>query len=128
MDKISLHLSGVIPSKKNSRLCASRGGRIVNIPSASYTDWHKRNLSSIVYQLQYIPRAVRVPCAVSLVVRYPDRRRRDLDNALSSVLDLLVDAGILPDDSWTAVERMEVRGELARRGEAPSADVELTAL
>lgn len=128
MDKISLRLSGVIPSKKNSRLCASRGGRIVNIPSASYTDWHKRNLSLIVYQSQGKPRAVRVPCALSLVVRYPDRRRRDLDNALSSVLDLLVDAGILPDDSWTAVERIAVRGELARPGEAPSADVDLAAL
>ena len=71
---------------------------------------------------------MRVPCALSLVVRYPDRRRRDLDNALSSVLDLLVDAGVLPDDAWTAVERIAVRGELVRSGEAQSADVELTAL
>lgn len=128
MDKISLRLSGVIPSKKNSRVCASRNGRIINIPSASYTDWHAKNLSLIVYQEQGKPRAMRTPCEMELVVRYPDRRRRDLDNALSSVLDLLVDAGVLPDDNWTSVERISVRGELARNGEPPSAFVELKAL
>ena len=51
-----------------------------------------------------------------------------MDNALSSVLDLLVDAGVLPDDNWTSVERISVRGELARNGEPPSAFVELKAL
>ena len=36
---------------------------------------------------------------VLVVVRFPDRRRCDLDNVLKGVNDALVQAGILKDDS-----------------------------
>ena len=118
-----LRLTAPIPSKKNSRLVVGRGrGRALNIPSAQYREWHKANLGSVRAQLaaQEIPAA---PLELRLRIYLADRRRRDLDNALSSVLDLLVDAGALKDDSWAVVPRMQVEAELA--SEEPSAVVEL---
>lgn len=38
-------------------------------------------------------------CSVKLTVQQPDKRRRDLDNTIKPVLDALVFAGILIDDS-----------------------------
>lgn len=103
-----LHLAAPIPSKKNSRLVVGRGrGRALNIPSAAYREWHRANLGSVRAQIaaQEIPAA---PVELRLRVGFADRRRRDLDNALSSVLDLLVDAGVLPDDCWAVVPRIQL--------------------
>jgi len=102
-----LHLSAPIPSKKNSRLVVGRGrGRAINIPSEAYRKWHAQNLRAVLAQAagEKVER-----CALTLHVGFADRRRRDLDNALSSVLDLLVDAGVLPDDCWTCVPRIQLQ-------------------
>ena len=118
-----LRLTAPIPSKKNSRLVVGRGrGRALNIPSAQYREWHRANLGSVRSQLaaQEIPAA---PLELRLRIYLADRRRRDLDNALSSVLDLLVDAGALKDDSWAVVQRMQAEAELA--GGEPGAVVEI---
>lgn len=118
-----IRLTAPIPSKKNSRLVVGRGrGRALNIPSAQYREWHRANLGSVRAQLaaQEIPSA---PLELRLRIYLADRRRRDLDNALSSVLDLLVDAGALKDDSWAVVPRMQVEACLV--SEEPSAVVEL---
>lgn len=50
---------------------------------------------------------------VKLIVTFyhGDYRRRDSDNQLSSILDMLVDVGILPDDSWLVVPRKEIIDE-----------------
>jgi len=45
------------------------------------------------------PRPITTGVAVDLRVHPPDRRRRDLDNVLKAVLDAVVKAGILEDDS-----------------------------
>jgi crossover junction endodeoxyribonuclease RusA len=44
--------------------------------------------------------------AIRLTVHPPDRRRRDLDNVLKAVLDAVVKAGIMEDDSQ--VERLSL--------------------
>ena len=51
------------------------------------------------------------PVALEIEVYPPDRRRRDLDNILKSILDALEYAGVFEDDSQVAfisVERKEV--------------------
>ena len=53
--------------------------------------------------------------AVYLMVYPPDRRRRDIDNILKAVLDALVHAGVLQDDSQVA-ELHAVRREARRPG------------
>lgn len=37
-----------------------------------------------------------------------DLRRRDSDNGCSSILDLLVDNGILQDDNWQIVQEITI--------------------
>ena len=37
-----------------------------------------------------------------------DMKRRDSDNQLSSVLDTLVDAGILEDDNWKIIPEKHI--------------------
>lgn len=40
------------------------------------------------------------PVSVSISLVRPDRRRRDIDNLLKPLLDLLVRSGLLADDSF----------------------------
>jgi len=66
------------------------------------TQWHEKSISGLVH--------------VSVTVNRPDRRKRDLDNLLKAPLDLLVDMGVIEDDSkihclsirWGQVEGMRV--------------------
>lgn len=46
------------------------------------------------------------PFSVSVGIGFGNRIRRDLDNALTSVLDLIKDAGIIEDDDWNHVRRV----------------------
>ena len=47
----------------------------------------------------------------------PDARRRDIDNALKSLLDACVKCGWLPDDSMAYMRRLTVTVKDDRRGE-----------
>jgi crossover junction endodeoxyribonuclease RusA len=50
--------------------------------------------------------------AVTVYIRFPDRRRRDLQNyhkTLKALLDGFVDAGLLPDDDATHLYGFDVR-------------------
>lgn len=64
----------------------------------------------------WVARAQGVPrleaASVALWVRPPDWRRRDADSwalALKHCIDGLVDAGVLPDDSWPHVPEVSVQ-------------------
>ncbi len=50
---------------------------------------------------------IAVPCLVRVAFGFPDGRRRDVSNfEAKHAIDGLVDAGLLPDDSWREVPRM----------------------
>lgn len=84
------------PSKKNSRVTDSRTGR--TFPSKLYREWHSVALAALVAQKRPLePISGRVRISGRFVRK--DRRRRDLNNSGASILDLLVDAGILADDN-----------------------------
>jgi len=54
---------------------------------------------------------------LSVFVRYPDRRRRDLLNTVhmcKPYIDGLIDAGVLPGDDWLRMRIGSIRGTLAR--------------
>lgn len=59
-------------------------------------------------------------CVVSVAFGLPDRRTRDLDNLIASakpLLDGLVDAGILADDSIGVIQKMEYGAAVTGRAE-----------
>lgn len=97
-------LAGEVPSKKNSRVTNRRTGR--SFPNRRFVEWHKGAFAEVASQ--GIP-SEPLGCAnVVVTFIHTTRRRRDGDNQLSSVLDLLVDAGVLKDDSWLCVPHFEV--------------------
>lgn len=91
---------GRIPSKKNSKMAIPIGNRCVLITQKKYTEWH-RDCSK---QLLKTP----LPTIMELTILFffPDNRRTDLTNKAESIMDLLVDNGILTDDNWTIVPRL----------------------
>lgn len=100
---ISITLLGEVPAKKNSRV-NTRSGR--SFPSRRHTLWHTQAALSV--RAQSGGRVVENPCEISLVFVHGDLRRRDSDNGVSSVFDLLVDCGILKDDDWRRVRSFSV--------------------
>ena len=96
-------LQGETPSKKNSRI-NTRSGR--SFPSKRYTEWHKEAVN-LIYALQLKgdiePIAKDKSIMLFITFYHGDKRKRDSDNQLTSIMDTLVDAGILIDDNWQVV-------------------------
>jgi Holliday junction resolvase RusA-like endonuclease len=92
-----LVLIGRIPSKKNSRITDRRTGR--SFPSASYTSWVKLMSKQISAQF-LIFNSELLTNGIFIRIYYPDNRKADLTNKSESIMDLLVDTGILEDDNW----------------------------
>lgn len=76
------------------------GKRCVLITQKKYTDWHK----DCSKQLQKIP--IGDIMELTILFYFPDARRTDLTNKAESIMDLLVDNGILKDDNWNEVPRL----------------------
>ena len=98
-------LDGEVPAKKNSRILNTKTRHV--FPNKTYRIWHDAALIQLLSQWDKI--AVSGPCAIDVVFIHGDLRRRDSDNGLSSVLDLIVDAGILPDDKWQVIPEITVK-------------------
>ena len=99
MNVKEITITGRIPSKKNSRnLFVSKGvkPRIMNLPSNKYAEWHAQAEEQV--QKQFF--CVGTTDDIQIDFYMPDKRRCDLTNKAESVMDLLVDTGVLHDDSW----------------------------
>lgn len=92
-------IMGDCPSKKNSQqLFRLSNGRVMTTTNKKYKEWHKRALP----QLYGVARASGIQ-VIRIVFHPGTRRKADLTNRAESVMDLLVDAKILPDDNWDMV-------------------------
>jgi len=65
------------------------------LKSAAYRAWLSEALQSLLVQR---PARVSGPYVLSVVLRAPDRRLRDLDNTIKPLNDALKQAGIIEDD------------------------------
>lgn len=101
---IKIKIPGEIPSKKNSRI-NTRSGR--SFPSKQYQQWH----SIAALCCAKIKPILNKQLEISINFIHGTLRRRDSDNAVSSVLDLLVDMKIIQDDNWKIVKRIIVNNE-----------------
>ena len=97
-----IHIPLETPSKKNSRVVDRRTGR--TFPNKRFTEWHKA--ATIYVRQQSAHPLDGGPFALYLEFTHGDKIRRDSDNGVSSILDLLVDCGVLQDDNWMVVSKI----------------------
>ena len=101
----SITIEGRIPSKKNSRNVFSRGGKLFNIPSKKYKEWHSVATLQIS---EFENLQIEEVSSIDLKFYAPDRRSADLTNKAESVLDLLVDNGVIIDDNWFVLKNVNL--------------------
>lgn len=107
--EIKLTYYGRVLSKKNSKqIIRKRSGApvIVSNPAA------KANENDMVdqFSIQTIRQKKPVKrCKISVEVYQPTAQRRDLDNQLTAILDALVKAEVIADDSFKCVIEEKVR-------------------
>lgn len=117
---VTLKLEGNVPSKKNSRVRTRSGS---SIPSKAFTQWQE----SALWQVKQQTRArFFTPVSVEVTIYFPTQVRADLDNRLTSILDMLVEALIIRDDKWQDVPSLSARA-VYRKGQG-GADVTITEL
>lgn len=97
---IKIIIKGDVPSKKNSRQLFVRNGRMMNIPSKNYKQWHGDALKQITGA---IPKGLKQIEQIMITISPSTKRLFDLTNKAESIMDLLVDAGVLLDDNYSVV-------------------------
>jgi len=100
-------IRGRIPSKKNSRNIFVRHGKLFNIPSKRYKEWHSSASEQLIQQVKNIKEIT--PKTVVLTFYAPDKRVADLTNKTESVMDLLVDNGVFKDDNWWVIKELVLK-------------------
>lgn len=108
---MTLTLHSETPAKKNSRITLPDGR---TIPSKQYRQWHGGAMSEIELQMmckrgEQLETPIDFPISVTISFTHGNLKRRDSDNSMSSILDLLQDSGILADDNWQIVREIHVR-------------------
>ena len=83
------------PVSANQRLIKSKTGILIN--SVKYRDWHYLALFQIRNQLPNI-KTLTGPIKLSVEVHFKDHRRRDLDNIVKGLQDVLTEAKLFVDD------------------------------
>lgn len=96
---------GDVPSKKNSRQLIKAGGRMFFVPGAVYAKWHRRMKSEMLGRL---PSTQIESCGVSISIFPATKRKSDLTNKAESIMDFLVDTGVLADDNWFIVKSVNI--------------------
>ena len=98
-------IEGNVPSKKNQRQTFYKNGRIINIPSKRYLEWHDQAMNQL--QALKIPE-FKPPYKITLSFWFKDNRPKDMDNAAQSILDLLQDYGVIENDKWQCIQELHL--------------------
>ena len=117
---IELVLEGNVPSKKNSRAFTRTG---ISVPNNKFIQWQNDALKQVRAQTR---KRFYVPVGIEVIIYFGTKGRADLDNRLTSILDMLVEALVLTDDKWQDVPRMAAQAEY-RKGK-PGAFIRITEL
>ena len=100
MTPLTITLQGLVRPKKNSkRIVMGLGKKPVLLSSLGFLAWHKSAMIQLA-QGSYPRNKISTPISVKIQFMLSDSRRRDLTNMAESVMDLLVDYGIIEDDRW----------------------------
>ena len=94
-----LYLSLSLPPTSNHRLMPTTRGRGLGLTKGpKYRAWMNREAARIAYGLPESFQTLSEPVISLVHVTFPDNRRRDLDNVLKPLNDVLVKAKVLQDD------------------------------
>lgn len=103
-------LEGNVPAKKNSRIHTRSG---MSIPNKKFIQWQEAALWQVRQQCK---QRFLEPVQVDAIIYFGTRARADADNRLTSILDMLVEGVVLPDDDYKQVVVGRAIG-LYRKGE-----------
>lgn len=117
---VEITLTGSVPSKKNSRVRTRSGDYI---PQKAFYDWQDNAIKELRTQTR--ERGL-TGVSVEVIIYFGTRGRADLDNRLTSILDMLVEALVLRDDKWQDVPLMQVQAD--HRPRNPGAFIRITEL
>jgi crossover junction endodeoxyribonuclease RusA len=84
------------PSLNNCFSQGLVGGRVRRFPSKRYRAW-RREAAALLGIKKF--KSLTGPVIVHIDLTQPDKRRRDVDNFIKPLLDAIVSAGVLYDDS-----------------------------
>lgn len=115
---IELVLEGNVPSKKNSRARTATG---ISVPNNKFVQWQNDALKQVRMQTR---QRFYKPVRVEIIVYFGTMARADLDNRVTSILDMLVEALVLLDDKWQSVPQIEAQAEYRKR--EPGAFIRVT--
>lgn len=117
---VELKLDGNVPAKKNSRINRGDG---MSFPSKAFEDWQTTAMQNVRLQTK-----VRFynPVSLEVIIYFATDTRADLDNRLTSILDMLVEVLVLRDDKWQDVPMIALQAEY-RKGK-PGAFIRITEL
>lgn len=114
-------LQGEVPSKKNGRIVTKSGK---NFPSKQHQRWHEDAALSLMTQER--PNEPLENCtSVCMTFYHKDEKRRDTNNQMASVFDLLVDCGVLADDNWRVTGVESGKGILCTDGKGARCEVRI---
>lgn len=117
---IELVLEGNVPSKKNQRINTKDG---LSFSSKAFTGWQNEALKQVRLQTR---QRFYVPVQIEVVIYFATLGKSDIDNRLTSILDMLTEALVLRDDKWENVPLMKV--EAAYRPKTPGAFIRIEEL
>jgi len=101
---MEITLKGRIPSKKNQKQIIYRNGKPLIISSKKHKEWHTEQMWMVKGKGK-----VEEVKNIDITLYAPDKRKGDLTNKAESIMDLLVDAGIIEDDNWMIVPNVFLR-------------------
>lgn len=107
---LRLTYHGAVLSKKNSKRIIKN--RRTGAPVIASNPAAKANENDMVTQFSLHAARLEGPivcCAVDIKIFEPNLQRRDIDNQATSILDALVKAGMLVDDSFKCVRELGIR-------------------
>lgn len=100
-DRLEINIYWYVWIKKNWRT----NMRWLSLPSPNYIERHKRMMKCL-WNIDY--KFSSFPCSLQICILYWNKRRTDLDNRLSSIMDLLTDLWIIEDDNHDIIPEISM--------------------
>lgn len=117
---VEIRLEGNVPSKKNQRINTKDG---LSFPSKKFTQWQNDALTQV--RLQTRTRFFK-PVSIEVIIYFATLTKADVDNRLTSILDMLTESLLIRDDQWEHVPLMKAQAEYRPRN--PGAFIRITEL